>query len=144
MKKHDKQIENQEIEELTNQLKRAVADYQNLEKRTTEQKREWILAANQRLIAKLLTVLDSLFLAQKHIQDDGLNLSIQKFLDILKEESVERIEVEDKEFDPNSMECVSVQAGEENKVLEEVRPGFIMNDRVLRPSQVIVGGKLTN
>ena len=144
MKKHDKQIENQEIEELTNQLKRAVADYQNLEKRTTEQKREWILAANQRLIAKLLTVLDSLFLAQKHIQDDGLNLSIQKFLDILKEESVERIEVEDKEFDPNSMECVSIQAGEENKVLEEVRPGFIMNDRVLRPSQVIVGGKLTN
>ena len=144
MKKHDKQIENQEIEELTNQLKRAVADYQNLEKRTTEQKREWILAANQGLIAKLLTVLDSLFLAQKHIQDDGLNLSIQKFLDILKEESVERIEVEDKEFDPNSMECVSVQAGEENKVLEEVRPGFIMNDRVLRPSQVIVGGKLTN
>ena len=143
MKKHEKKIENQELD-FENQLKRALADYQNLEKRIANEKSEWIRAANRDLIIKLLPILDDLFLAQKHIQDAGLNLSIQKFLDVLSQEGVQKIEIQDREFDPNSMECVSVVAGDENKVLEEVRPGFIMNDRVLRPAQVIVGGKLTN
>lgn len=138
------QIDDSRIEALENQLRRAVADYQNLEKRVEENKSEWILSSNRSLILKLLPVLDDLFLAQKHIQDEGLSLSIQKFLDVLSSEGVQRIETENKEFDPNTMECVSVQEGEENKVLEEVRQGFIMNDRVLRPSQVIVGGRLPN
>lgn len=137
-------IDDSRIQALENQLRRAVADYQNLEKRVEENKSEWILSSNRSLIMKLLPVVDDLFLAQKHIQDEGLNLSIQKFLDVLSSEGVQRIETENKEFDPNTMECVSVQEGEENKVLEEVRQGFIMNDRVLRPSQVIVGGKLLN
>ena len=138
MKKNEKN--NQKIEELTNQLKRALADYQNLEKRTDEQKREWILASNRSLITKLLPVLDDLLLAQKHIQDEGLNLSIQKFINILKDEGVDMIDTKNGEFDPEKMECISVVAGEENKVLEEVRIGFIMNNRVIRPAQVIVGG----
>jgi molecular chaperone GrpE len=138
------QIDDDKISKLEDQLKRAIADYQNLERRVDENKREWVLSSNRSLVEKLLPVLDNLFLAQKHIQDDGLNLSIQKFLDVLSQEGVQRIETEEVEFDPNTMECVSVQEGEENKVLEEVRPGYIMNDRVLRPSQVIVGGKLVN
>ena len=131
----------EELKKIEDQLKRALADYQNLEKRVQNEKRDWILSANKSLILKLLPILDTLFLAQKHIQDEGLTLSIQNFLDILKEEGVEKIETKDKQFDPNTMECVSVQEGEENKVLEEVRTGFIINGRVLRPAQVIVGGK---
>jgi molecular chaperone GrpE len=132
----------EEVKRLEGQLKRAVADYQNLERRIEDNRREWILSANRSLIQKLLAVLDDLFLAQKHIQDDGLNLSIQKFLNLLKEEGVETINTKGQEFDPNTMECVSVQDGDENKVLEELRKGYIMNDRVIRPAQVIVGGKL--
>jgi molecular chaperone GrpE len=130
-----------ELVNLENQLKRALADYQNLERRISEEKRIWIQSANKDLVAKLLPVLDNLFLAQNHIQDEGLNLSIQKFLDILSAEGVERIKTKGEEFDPNTMECVTVQEGEENKVLEEVRAGFVMNESVLRPAQVIVGGK---
>lgn len=129
-----------QLENLENQLKRALADYQNLERRITEEKGVWIRLANKDLILKLLPVLDNLFLAQKHISDEGLSLSVKKFLDALSDEGVERIETENKDFDPNTMECVSVIAGEENKVLEEVRPGFIMNETVLRPAQVLVGG----
>lgn len=132
--------EKKQLENVENQLKRALADYQNLERRITEEKSAWIMASNKDLILKLLPVLDNLFLAQLHIQNDGLNLSIQKFLGLLGEEGVERIETKDKDFDPNLMECVSVQEGEENKVLEEIRPGFIINEIVLRPAQVIVGG----
>ena len=138
MKKHDKKIENQELE-LENQLRRALADYQNLEKRITEERSSWIRTANKSLILKLLPVLDNLLLAKKHISDEGLNLSVQKFLDILAEEDIEQIETTGRDFDPNTMECVSVVEGEENKVLEEVRVGFILNNETLRPAQVVVG-----
>ncbi len=133
--------ENNELTNLENQLKRALADYQNLERRISAEKAIWIKTANKSLILKLLAVLDNLFLAQKHIQDDGLNLSIQKFLDVLSEEGVSRIESTGRDFDPQTMECVSVQEGENGKVLEEVRPGFIINNETLRPAQVIVGGQ---
>ncbi|MBI4098328.1 MAG: nucleotide exchange factor GrpE, partial [Candidatus Levybacteria bacterium] len=138
-----KKIENQEIE-LENQLKRALADYQNLEKRIAEEKSNWIKLANKDLILKLLPVLDNLFLAKVHISDEGLNLSIQKFLDVLSSEGVLRIETIGRDFDPHTMECVSVVAGEENKVIEEVRAGFIMNETVLRPAQVTVGSAKQN
>lgn len=137
-------LEKEQIEQLENQLKRALADYQNLERRITHEKSTWITAANKDLILKLLPVLDNLFLASKHMDDEGLNLSIQKFIDVLKEEGVEKIETVGHDFDPNTMECVSVVAGEAEKILEEVRPGFIMNDKVIRPAQVIVGGSLKN
>lgn len=135
------EIENEQLKNLENQLKRALADYQNLERRITEEKSAWIMAANKDLILKLLPVLDNLFLAQKHITDAGLDLSIQKFLDALYNEGMERIETKGRDFDPHLMECVSVQEGKENKVLEEVRAGFKINDTVLRPAQVIVGGQ---
>ena len=134
-----KDVDVDQLENLENQLKRALADYQNLERRITHEKSVWITAANKDLILKLLPVLDNLFLAQRHINDDGLNLSIQKFLDALREEGAEKIETKGRDFDPNTMECVTVQEGAEDKVLEEVRPGFKINDTVLRPAQVVVG-----
>ena len=100
------EVENEQLKNLENQLKRALADYQNLERRITEEKSAWIMAANKDLILKLLPVLDNLFLAQKHIQDDGLKFSIQKFLDALSGEGVQRIETTGSDFDPNLMECV--------------------------------------
>jgi molecular chaperone GrpE len=133
------EIEEDKINILESQLRRAVADYQNLEKRTEETRAELVMSSNRNLILKLLPVLDNLYLASAHIQDDGLKLSIKKFLDTLKEEGVEAIDTKDAEFDPHLMECVSVMAGEDGKVLEEVRKGYIMNDKVLRPAQVIVG-----
>ncbi len=149
-KKNEKKIDSAEqneqdqLQNLENQLKRALADYQNLERRIIEEKGAWIRMANKDLILKLLPVLDNLSLAQKHITDEGLNLSIQKFLDVLAEEGVERIETKDKDFDPVSMECVSVQEGEENKILEEVRLGFTINGEPLCPAQVIVGSAKQN
>lgn len=139
----DEEIENiddNRIAELEGQLKRALADYKNLEKRVEEKRQEWVLTSNRILIERLIPVLDDLFLAQKHIQDDGLNMSIQKFQDVLAEEGVEVIKTKDQNFDPNTMECVSVQEGDKDKILEEVRRGYKMNENVIRPAQVIVGG----
>lgn len=127
------------IEELEHQLKRALADYQNLEKRVQQERGEWIRSANKDLILRLLPALDTLLLAGKHVVDQGLALSIQQFLDALKEEGVACVETEGKDFDPLLMECVETQQGEENRVIEEVRAGYTLHGRVIRPAQVKVG-----
>ena len=129
----------QKIEELENQVKRIFADYQNLEKRVASERREWLIKANKDLILRLLPALDFLLLSSKHIEDEGLKLSIQKFFDILKEEGVEKIEIIGLNFDPHKMEAIKIVPGEENKVVEELRPGFEMGENVLRPAQVTVG-----
>lgn len=138
MTKGDKKLQ-QKLEQLENQLKRALADYQNLEKRVVEERREWIRTANKDLILRLLPGLDALMLAAKHVDDQGLKLSIEKFLEILKNEGVEKIETEGKVFDAQFMECIETVPGEENKVIEELRVGYKLYDNVLRPAQVKVG-----
>jgi molecular chaperone GrpE (heat shock protein) len=56
---------------------------------------------------KLLPGLDSLLLAEKHTQDEGVKLSIKHFLDILENEGVKKIETIGKDFDPNLMEAIN-------------------------------------
>ena len=150
-KKNEKKIEEEFVkkEELDvvkelalqfeNQYKRSMADYQNLEKRVAEEKSSWIKAANKNLLLQLLPGLDSLLLAEIHTQDEGVKLSIKHFLDILENTGVTKIETIGKDFDPNLMEAITTQVGETNKVLEEVRSGYMLFETVLRPAQVVVG-----
>jgi molecular chaperone GrpE len=143
-----KKKDESELEELKekfvdaeNRYKRALADYQNLQKRTADDKQDWIRAANRELLLRLLPVLDTLTLANNHVQDQGLTVSINQFLDTLKAEGIKKIDAKGKEFDPHTMECVVTEEGEDGKVLEELRAGYIMNDKILRPAQVKVGNK---
>lgn len=138
MKKNEKREEN-EIKNLENQLKRVLADYQNLEKRIEQEKVSWIKLANKDLLLKLLPGIDNLILAEKHTKDEGVRISIEHFLEALEEAGVKRIESVGKDFDPNFMEAVSTIEGEDGKVVEEVRIGYTLFDTVLRPSQVVVG-----
>ncbi len=132
------------VEELEDKYKRALADYQNLEKRVAEEKKELIRRANKDLLLRLLPVLDTLIQAAKHSKDEGVALSVQQFLDTLKIEGVEKIEVKDKKFDPHLMECIETikvdSNKEEGKVLREHRTGYtLFKDILLRPAQVGVG-----
>jgi len=143
-KKNEKKVENQpaggtEFENLENQLKRALADYQNLEKRIAEEKSSWIRIANKDLLLKLLPGLDNLLLAEKHTQDEGVKISIKHFLDILEQRVLKKSKRSEKDFDPNLMEAVGTVQGQDNQVIEEARAGYMIFDQVLRPAQVIVG-----
>ena len=129
----------QKLEECENKFKRALADYQNLEKRVREERVGLIRMANKELLLRLLPILDTLFLAQQHSEDQSLKVSVQQFLDALKDEGVKRIETKSKEFDPEVMEAVGTGEGKEGVVLQETRAGFIIHDQLLRPAQVIVG-----
>ncbi len=137
--KIDESNKSEQIENLENQVKRTLADYQNLEKRVAEERKDWIKNSNKNLILRLLPTLDTIMLAQKHVEDQGLRLSVQQFLDALKLEGVEKIKTEGEQFDPVRMEAVEVSLGEEGKVLSEVRAGYLLNGEVLRPAQVKVG-----
>jgi molecular chaperone GrpE len=134
----------QKIDELENQNKRILADYQNLEKRVAEERKEWILKGNKDLLLRLLPVLDTLMLATLHSKDQSLTVSLQQFLDVLKQQGVEKIKTIGTNFDPNSMECIETVEGEEGKVTEELRAGFTLYDKILRPAQVKVGSAKQN
>jgi molecular chaperone GrpE len=131
----------QQVENGENKYRRALADYQNLQKRVQEEKSEWIKAANRDLILRILTVLDTLMLAQQHMQDKNLEVSIQQFLDILKSEGAIKIEAVGKPFDPTLMEAIATGEGEDGKVIEEIRSGFLLYEKLLRAAQVKVGKK---
>lgn len=131
-------LQNQ-IQDLENRFKRALADYQNLEKRHASQKGDLIKFANQGLLDKLLPLLDDLERAQAHLQDSGLELIIDQFHQLLISEGVTPIISDRQIFDPQTMDCAEVVPGPKNKVVTTLAKGYYYHDRVLRPARVEVG-----
>lgn len=149
MKKHDDQSKQTEelkkhIEEWKSKYLRALADYQNLEKRTHSEKEETRRFAIQVFLERLLPVIDTVTQATKHINDQGLALALKEFGAALSEFGVAKIETAGKIFNPHEMECVEVVEGEENKVVEELQSGYRLHDKILRVAQVKVGKKKIN
>ncbi len=129
------------IEELSNQLKRAVADYRNLERRGIEQRSEDIRFANKNLIEALLPAFDTLILAGKYTEDESVKLTIGRVLEILKENGIEKVATIGAKYNADTMEAVEVVEGAEGEVVDEIRPGFTLHEKLIRPAQVKVGGK---
>ncbi len=127
------------LEETENKYKRAIADYQNLQKRSLEDRSEWIRSANKDLLLRILTVFDTLILAFTHLEDKNIKVSIDHFLDVLKSEGVTRVETVGKDFDPAMMEAITTVEGKEGKVVNEIRAGFLLHEKLLRAAQVTVG-----
>jgi len=129
-----------EVENWKNKYLRALADYQNLEKRVSLERETTVKFAARSLTFKLLDVLDSLRKADTHLNDAGLTLALKQFTDILKAEQLEHIDVLGKKFDPHVMECVEVNGnGNDDTVTEELSPGYTMYGVVIRPAKVKVG-----
>jgi molecular chaperone GrpE len=129
----------EKLAECEDKYKRALADYQNLEKRVREERISLISFANKELLLRFLPILDTLILAQEHTKDQGVQVSVNQFLDTLRSENIIRIETEGKEFDPELMEAVGTDKGKDGIVLKETRAGYLYHDKLLRPAQVIVG-----
>lgn len=128
-----------QIEELTNRWKRALADYQNLEKRYEREKTDFVQFANANLILKLLGVLSHLEEASKSLNDQGLQMIIGEFKKILAEEGVEEIKCLGEDFTPDLMEAVEVVEGQpDNKVAEVLKKGYLLKGKVLIPAKVKV------
>lgn len=128
--------------DLENQLRRALADYQNLERRVSEERALLGKLTSVLVIEKFLPVLDNLKSAQSHLNDEGLALVIKQFRDVLVSEGVEELETEGQEFDPHLHEAVeAVDGPDEGRIVKEVSKGYKIEDRVIRPAKVVVSRK---
>lgn len=127
------------VESLDNSWKRALADYNNLEKRTAEEKEHFLTLVKIQVMEGFLPFFDNLEKIQEHSKDEGLKLTLKDLQKVLKNIGVEEIEAEGKDFDHNTMEAIEVQKGEKNKVLKIIQKGYLLNGILLRPAKVAVG-----
>lgn len=132
-----------ELEEKCSELEekrlRALADYQNLVKRTEEERAQIIKNANERLIKSLLVIIDDLEEAAKHIKEDWIVKVLEKFNKILSEEGLEQSGFEGDEFDPSAHDAIEKIEGEEGKIAKVHRKGYKLRDKVIRAAIVAVG-----
>lgn len=130
--------------ELEDQLKRAVADYRNLERRSSEERIEEIKFANKNLVEALLPAFDTLILAGRYTEDQNIKLTIDRVIEILKDNGIEKIDTNGAKYNADTMEAIEMVNGAEGIVIEELRPGFLLRGKLIRPAQVKVGGKNIN
>lgn len=129
---------------LKNQLARALADYDNLQKRTSEEKITWIKFATQKFIQSLLPVLDNFEAAQNHLKDAGLAIAISQLKDLLRQEGLTEISPKvGEEFDENTSEVIEAVPSEnlskEGKISELVLPGWrFIDGAVIRHAKIKV------
>jgi len=141
-----KKKQNDQIEELQKQIEewkakylRVLADYQNLEKRKSEEIGQVRRFAGEILLNRLLPVVDTFTRALVHVKDPGLELAFQELEAFLKDAGVEKMDVVGKLFNPQEMECIEVVDGEDNIVIEESLSGYTLYGKVIRVAQVKVG-----
>jgi len=134
-------------EEYLNGWKKARADFLNYKKEEMERTKELIKFSNEELIFKILPILDNFELIEKRVPKDLKNneyikgiFQVRKQLtDFLKSQGAEVIECLDKRFDPNFQEAVEEVKAQDSKpgiVVEEVKKGYLLHGKVIRPAQV--------
>jgi molecular chaperone GrpE len=147
MKDKNKKIKqegvNPEVEVLKAQLARTLADYDNLRKRSDEERVNFIKYASKGVVSNLLPVLDTFENAQIHLKDAGLAIAIGQFKEVLKQEGLEEIKPNSGEsFDENLMEVTETVEGakdDDGKVAEVIMSGWRFADgQVVRHARVKV------
>jgi molecular chaperone GrpE len=138
----------QETGETIANLQRVAAEFDNYRKRVERDQADNVVRASQRLVELLLPALDSFdaALVTEPRSDselkmiEGMNGTRSQLMDALAREGVEPIDAVGHAFDPAVHEAVSVIPGEGDQIVEqELRKGYAMRGRIIRPTLVIVG-----
>jgi molecular chaperone GrpE len=117
---------------------RALADYQNLLRRTAEERDEERKYASRHAVDVLLPVIDLFRAAQQHLNNEGLALALKEADAALSKLGIEPIDPAGKPFDAETMECVEAVQGA-TTVSSVVARGYRMYGKVIRPAKVVVG-----
>jgi molecular chaperone GrpE len=148
--KKDKQKLKTKIEELKKEKQdlaekcdRALADYHNLKQRKEEERSEFVKYSNERLLQELLPVFDNLKISLQHVGEEekdspwvkGVEYVVKQFREVLEDNGVTEIKTEGEDFDHEKMEALE---GTGNKVKKEVKPGYMLNGKVIIPAKVIM------
>lgn len=146
-KKKDKKDE--QIEELTDKVKRQMAEFDNFRKRTEKEKSQMYDMGAKTIVEKILPVIDNFERGLAAVPEDnkedafvvGMDKIYRQMLTVLEEAGVKPIEAVGAEFDPNFHNAVMHVEDEtlgENVVAEELQKGYMYRDTVVRHSMVKV------
>ncbi len=135
-----------ELNEQTDRYKRIMAEFDNYKKRSTKERETLYQSLVSDIYTSLLPVLDNLEKAASTKTEDegyqqGIELVLKQFKDVLHANGVEEIEAVGKTFDPELHEAVASVVDEnlgEKEIKEEYRKGYRIGNRVIRHSMVVV------
>jgi molecular chaperone GrpE len=136
-----------ELEETRAKFVRAVADYQNLRRRSEEERKEYGRYTLAALVINYLPVLDDLDRALESVPGEiaghqwveGVRMVERKFRGVLEASGVREIEADGTAFDPAVHEAISYAPGPAGDVVAVVQTGYTLDGKVVRPAQVVVG-----
>ena len=140
----------QEAQENYDRLLRVSAEFENYKKRASREMEEFRKFSNQALIKEMLSVVDNLELAMNSTPADktidkglleGLEMTHKEILKVFDKFHVKPISAQGQLFDPTFHEAVMQEATDEfpeNTVVNVMQKGYLIHDRLLRPSMVVV------
>lgn len=139
-------LQNQ-ITELEDAQARAIADYRNLERRTTEGRSELRRLTAASLIINLLPIYDDLMRAIEAVPDalenhewvGGIGLIREKFHGALDAIGATEIQALAEPFDPRLHEAVGSVAGPDGQIMNVMQSGWAIDEQIVRPTLVMVG-----
>ncbi len=128
---------------------RALAEVENTKKRSARDREEYLKYANVSMVKKILPIIDDLHRAMEgaHSTRDmeaivkGVEMIANRLDEVLKGEGVTAIQSVGQPFDPQYHEALTVEESDQhpqNTVIEQFQTGYVMHDRVIRPSLVKV------
>ena len=142
---------NEKVASLEDKYLRQVAEFDNYRKRTIKEKAELIKNGSERAIESILPVLDDFERALSNMAKDenaseimtGVELIYNKFVGILKQNGLQKIETEGTDFNTDYHEAIALiptpDEKMKGKVLDCVQAGYTLNDKVIRHAKVAVG-----
>lgn len=138
-----------ELADLNQRFLRVAADFENYKRRTAQEKDDLLKYSNAKLMGELLPVLDNFQLALKSPGDSpevqnvikGVEMIYRQMVQVLEQAGMSKIEAVGQPFDPKLHEAIMQVEDDsvpEDTVVEELRAGYMLKERVIRPSMVKV------
>lgn len=168
--KHEEQKKKKKKEELSSEVKKELeerdgkiksleerllylqADFENFKKIKAREKADLLRYANETIVSELLPIIDNLEMALKHAEStedykgihEGVRITLNEFMKVLEKAGVKPVEAVGQKFDPNFHEAFYQEEHEDvepDTVVSEFQKGYLLNDRLIRPSRVGVSKK---
>lgn len=138
-----------QLDELNQRFLRTAADFENYKRRTALEKEDLLKYSNAKIIGEILPVLDNFQMALKTTSENkevqnvvkGVDMIYRQLLQVLEQAGMTKIEAVGHGFDPNLHEAIMQVEDDsvpEDTVVEEVRAGYMLKERVIRPTMVKV------
>ncbi len=149
-----KELEEKEekIKSLEERILYLQADFENFKKLKAKEKQDTLKYANEIIVKELLPVVDNLEMALKHAEStedykgihEGVKITLNEFLKVLEKAGVIPVEALGQKFDPNFHEAFYQEEREDvepDTVVAELQKGYLLKERLIRPSRVGVSRK---